>query len=44
MDKITWDSFNDLVSGVSNFAKKTKQSFNKFSQWINAIDYLSVHN
>jgi len=44
MSKITWDSFNNLVDWVSNFAKKTKGSFNKFKQWVNAIDYLSVHN
>ena len=44
MDKISWDSFNKLVSWVSDFAKKTAWSYNKFSQWINAVDYLSVHN
>ena len=44
IDKISWDSFNKLVNWVSNFAKRTKWSYNKFSQWINAIDYLSVHN
>ena len=44
MDKISWDSFNNLVSWVSNFAKTTWWSFSKFNQWVNAIDYLSVHN
>jgi len=44
IDKISWDSFNKLVSGVSDFAKKTTWSYNRFSQWMNAIDYLSVHN
>ena len=44
MDKISWDSFNNLVSWVSNFAKTTWWSFTKFNQWVNAIDYLSVHN
>ena len=44
IDKISWDSFNTLITWVWNLAKKTKWSFNKFNQWINAIDYLSVHN
>ena len=44
IDKISRDSFNKLVSGVSNFAKKATWSYNKFSQWMNAVDYLSVHN
>lgn len=44
MDKISWENFNNLVNWVSEFAKTTKWSFNKFSQWVNAIDYLSVHN
>ena len=44
MDKISWDSFNKLLSWVSKFATDTKWSFNKFNQWVNAIDYLSVHN
>lgn len=44
MDKISRDSFNKLVNWVSKFANKTAWSYNKFSQWINAVDYLSVHN
>jgi len=44
IDEISWDSFSNLITWMWNFAKKTKWSFNKFSQWINAIDYLSVHN
>ena len=44
MDKISFDSFNKLVKWVSNFANKTAGSYNKFSQWLNAVDYLSVHN
>ena len=44
MDKISFDSFNKLVKWVSNFAKKASWSYNKFSQWMNAVDYLSVHN
>ena len=44
MDKISFDSFNQLFKWVSKFAKKASWSYNKFSQWMNAIDYLSVHN
>ena len=44
LNSISWDSLNQLITWVWNFAKKTKWSFNKFSQWINALDYLSVHN
>lgn len=46
IDSISRDTFETLLSSVGEFAswKKTKSSFNKFSQWMNAIDYLSVHN
>lgn len=44
MDSISFDSFNQLVKWVSSFAKKASGSYNKFSQWLNALDYLSVHN
>ena len=44
IDKISRDSFNKLVSWVSKFATKAKWSYDKFSQWVNAIDYLSIHN
>ena len=44
MDKISFDNFKKLIDWVSNFAKKTRWSFDKFSHWVNAIDYLSVHN
>ena len=44
MDKISRGSFGRLVSWVWDFAKKATWSYNKFSQWINAVDYLSVHN
>lgn len=44
MDKISRGSFGKLISWVSDFAKKATWSYNKFSQWINALDYLSVHN
>ena len=36
--------FNKLVKWVWNFAKKASWSYSKFSQWMNAVDYLSVHN
>lgn len=44
LDKISSGSFQDLVEWMSNFATSSSWSFNKFSQWVNAIDYLSVHN
>ena len=44
MDKISFDSLNQLFKWVSKFAKKASWSYSKFSQWMNAIDYLSVHN
>ena len=44
MDKISFDNFNRLVRWVWDFAKKATWSYNQFSQWMNAVDYLSVHN
>lgn len=44
LDKISADGFQNLIEWVSNFATSSSWSFNKFSQWVNAIDYLSVHN
>lgn len=44
LNQISWDSLNNLITWVWDFAQKTKWSFDKFSQWMNAIDYLSVHN
>lgn len=38
------DYFSNLIEWVSTFAKNASWSYNKFSQWINAVDYLSVHN
>ena len=36
--------FHRLLNWVSDFSKKATWSYNKFSQWVNAVDYLSVHN
>ena len=44
IDKISFGGFGRLFRWVWNFAKKASGSYNKFSQWVNAIDYLSVHN
>ena len=44
LDKISWKNLENLISGVSNFAKKTSDSFNQFNARINAVDYLSIHN
>lgn len=44
IDKISWDSFGKLVRWVSRFAGKAAWSYSKFNQWMNAVDYLSVHN
>lgn len=44
LDKISSESFQSLIEWMSNFATSSSWSFNKFSQWVNAIDYLSVHN
>ena len=44
MDRVSWESFNKLVKWVSNFAKKTTDSFNQFSSRLNALDYLAMHN
>ena len=44
IDKISRESFWKLVRWVSKFAGKAAWSYNKFNQWMNAIDYLSVHN
>ena len=44
IDKISRESFGKLVRWVWKFAWKAAWSYNKFSQWMNAVDYLSVHN
>ena len=44
MDKISLNSLKKLIAWIWNFAHKTTWSYNKFNQWLNAIDYLSVHN
>ncbi len=44
MNSISWDGLSKLVNWVTSFANKTRWSYNKFSQWVNALDYLSVHN
>lgn len=44
MDGISWDSLWKLVDGVTWFANNFSSSYSKFNQWMNAIDYLSVHN
>ena len=36
--------FNRLLNWVSDFSEKATWSYNKFSQWMNAVDYLAVHN
>ena len=36
--------FNRLLNWVADFSKKAAWSYDKFSQWMNAVDYLSVHN
>ncbi len=43
MQNISFENFGDLVEWVSNLASNAKWSFDKFSQWMNAVDYLSVH-
>ena len=42
--KISWNSLIELTNWVIWFSDKFKSSYNRFNQWINAIDYLSVHN
>ncbi len=44
IDKISRESFGKLVRWVWKFAWKAAWSYSKFSQWMNAVDYLSVHN
>ena len=44
MDKISFSGFWKLVRWVWRFAKKTSWAYSKFSQWVNAVDYLAVHN
>jgi len=44
MNKISWDNFNNLLTWVNEFATSARWSFNKFSQWVNAIDYISIHS
>ncbi len=44
MDSISWNSLWNLFDWVKWFADKFSSSYSKFNQWMNAIDYLSVHN
>ena len=44
MDGISWDNLWKLFNWVKWFADKFSSSYGKFNQWVNAIDYLSVHN
>ena len=44
IDKISWENFNKLVTWVWKFAKSATWSYDKFNSWMNAIDYLSIHN
>ena len=44
IDRISFWTFWRLVRWVSRFAWKAVWSYNQFNQWMNAIDYLSVHN
>ena len=44
IDNISFKKLGDLINWVWDFSKKMSWSYNKFNQWMNAIDYLSVHN
>ena len=44
IDNISFKRLGDLINWVWDFSKKMSWSYNKFNQWMNAIDYLSVHN
>ena len=44
IDNISFKKLDDLINWVWDFSKKMSWSYNKFNQWMNAIDYLSVHN
>lgn len=44
LNNISLGSFEEISKWIKRFAKNTKWSFSKFSQWVNALDYLSVHN
>ena len=44
VDKISFSSFKKLFNWLGGFAQTTSESYDKFNQWMNAIDYLSVHN
>lgn len=41
---ISWRNLDRLFNTVSDFAKEASWWYDKFNQWTNAIDYLSVHN
>ena len=41
---ISLSSFGKLFTWVTKFAATTAWSYNRFHQWMNAIDYLSVYN
>ena len=44
MNKISWNSLLNLFDWVKWFADKFWDWYSKFNQWMNAVDYLSVHN
>lgn len=44
LNQISWDNLWHLFDWIKWFADRFKDSYWKLSQWINALDYLSVHN
>lgn len=42
--EISWDSIQNLLDGIQWFSNNFSSSYNQFSKWMNAVDYLSVHN
>ncbi len=44
MNEISWKSLKSLFDWVKLFAGKFWDWYSKFNQWMNAVDYLSVHN
>ena len=44
LNNISWENLNKLLTWTTWFYLTTSEAFNKFSGWMNAVDYLSIHN
>lgn len=44
LNNVSWKNLEQLLTWTAWFSLIANESYNKFSGWMNAIDYLSIHN